>query len=81
MIEARVRDFRIDSRLQKLCGKYLMELCGSMDSYDVDETDLNNCLQVGSYGLGCSHVVGGCHTKAASLHGPSSRVGQQLHVF
>jgi hypothetical protein len=46
MIEARVRDFRIDSRLQKLCGKYMMELCGSMDSYDVDETDLNNCLQV-----------------------------------
>lgn len=50
MLEARVRDFRIDSRLQKLCGKYLMELCGSMDSYDVDETDLNNCLQVGGLG-------------------------------
>jgi hypothetical protein len=46
MIEARVRDFRIDSRLQKLCGKYLVELCGSMDAYELDETDLNTCLQV-----------------------------------
>jgi hypothetical protein len=46
MIEARVRDFRIDSRLQKHCGKYLMESCGSLDSYEMDDTDLNICLQV-----------------------------------
>ena len=46
MIEARVRDFRIDSRLQKVCGKYLMELCGGIDSYEMDDTNLNSCLQV-----------------------------------
>jgi hypothetical protein len=56
MIEARVRDFRIDSRLQKLCGKYLVELCGSMDAYELDETDLNTCLQVGHDAV-CSHTV------------------------
>lgn len=46
MLEARVRDFRIDSRLQRVCGNYLMELCGGMDSYELEDTDLNNCLQV-----------------------------------
>jgi hypothetical protein len=56
MIEARVRDFRIDSRLQKYCGKYLMESCGSLDSYEMDDTDLNICLQVrrGSGFGGCA---------------------------
>lgn len=46
MIEARVRDFRIDSRLRKVCEVPIRELCGGMDSYDWDETDMNICLQV-----------------------------------
>lgn len=46
MIEARVRDFRIDARLRRACGAPMMELCGGMDSYEGDETDMNLCLQV-----------------------------------
>lgn len=46
MIEARVRDFRIDSRLRKTCEGPMRELCGGMDGYDGDETDMNICLQV-----------------------------------
>eukprot|EP00878_Enallax_costatus_P020866 GHUV01022075.1.p1 GENE.GHUV01022075.1~~GHUV01022075.1.p1 ORF type:complete len:715 (+),score=210.45 GHUV01022075.1:1362-3506(+) len=45
MIEARVRDFRIDSRLRKVCEIPIRELCGGMDSYEDEETDMNVCLQ------------------------------------
>ncbi|KAF8068300.1 hypothetical protein HT031_001987 [Scenedesmus sp. PABB004] len=45
MIEARVRDFRIDSRLRRVCEAPILELCGGMDSYESDETDMNICLQ------------------------------------
>lgn len=46
MIEARVRDFRIDSRLRKVC-KDMMRECEGMDSYEGDESYMNICLQVG----------------------------------
>jgi len=87
MIEARVRDFRIDSRLQRVCGNYLMELCGGMDSYELEDTDLNNCLQVragGAYSCWTeqaptrAHVVVGC---APSMCVCSSSHTGCLHQF
>lgn len=45
MIEARVRDFRIDARLRRVC-KDQMQDCIGMDIYEGDETIVNICLQV-----------------------------------
>jgi hypothetical protein len=45
MIEARVHDFRIDSRLRRVC-KDQMQDCIGMDIYEGDETIVNVCLQV-----------------------------------
>ncbi|WIA10935.1 hypothetical protein OEZ85_011100 [Tetradesmus obliquus] len=44
MIEARVRDFRIDARLRRVC-KDQMQDCIGMDIYEGDETIVNICLQ------------------------------------
>lgn len=46
MIERRVRDFRLDSRLRKYCQQDILSLCGMLDSLGGDETDVNICLQV-----------------------------------
>lgn len=46
MIERRVRDFRLDSRLRRYCQDDIMSLCGMMDEVGGDETDVNICLQV-----------------------------------
>jgi hypothetical protein len=45
IIEARVRDFRIDARLRRVC-KDQMQDCVGMDIYEGDETNANICLQV-----------------------------------
>eukprot|EP00879_Flechtneria_rotunda_P002629 GHRR01002831.1.p1 GENE.GHRR01002831.1~~GHRR01002831.1.p1 ORF type:complete len:772 (+),score=213.92 GHRR01002831.1:193-2316(+) len=45
MLEARVRDFRIDSRLRKVCQQHMLDLCHGMDSFDGEQTDMNYCLQ------------------------------------
>ena len=48
MIERRVRDFRLDSRLRKYCGGDIATLCSMVDSVGGDEADVNICLQVRS---------------------------------
>jgi hypothetical protein len=46
MIERRVRDFRLDSRLRRYCQEDILGLCMG-DATDGDETDVQICLQVG----------------------------------
>jgi hypothetical protein len=48
MLERRVRDFRIDSRLRRNCQQDIMVLCGMFDSVGGDEAEYSICLQVGS---------------------------------
>ncbi|KAI8465216.1 MAG: hypothetical protein J3K34DRAFT_379960 [Monoraphidium minutum] len=45
MIERRVRDFRLDSRLRRNCQQDIVGLCGMLDAIGGDETDINICLQ------------------------------------
>jgi len=45
MLERRVRDFRLDSRLIKYCQDDLMLLCGTMDELGGEERDVTTCLQ------------------------------------
>jgi Golgi apparatus protein 1 len=50
MIERRVRDFRLDSRLKTACEGTILEMCSELgdtavlDTYDAA---VANCLQVG----------------------------------
>jgi hypothetical protein len=46
MLERRVRDFRLDSRLTKYCQKDMLQLCGAMDEFGLDDMDMRLCLQV-----------------------------------
>ena len=50
MLERRVRDFRLDSRLRRHCQQDIMSLCGMLESLGGDETDINICLQVQQVG-------------------------------
>eukprot|EP00775_Hariotina_reticulata_P012795 gene12795-12923_t len=43
MIQARVQDFRVDTRLRKVC-KSALDACAA-DGFDEDEMNLPNCLQ------------------------------------
>jgi hypothetical protein len=47
MIERRVRDFRLDTRLRKYCQQDIISNCGMLESIGGDETDVSDCLQVG----------------------------------
>jgi Golgi apparatus protein 1 len=55
MIERRVRDFRLDSRLKKACEQDIIDSCsyrGDLDSMDTGYTSMViNCLQVGPWAL------------------------------
>lgn len=49
MIERRVRDFRLDSRLKASCGATILELCSDLGDVAVTESydsSVANCLQV-----------------------------------
>ena len=46
MLERRVHDFRIDTRLTKACGRDIQELCPE-DSMGDEGGELKKCLQVG----------------------------------
>jgi len=52
MLERRVRDFRLDSRLIRYCQPDIVQLCGLMDAIGDDQDDLKTCLQVGGHGVG-----------------------------
>ncbi|EFJ50973.1 hypothetical protein VOLCADRAFT_103617 [Volvox carteri f. nagariensis] len=48
MIEARVRDFRLDSRLRKKCESDIYNICaylGEVDNIDIADESIVNCLQ------------------------------------
>lgn len=50
MIERRVRDFRLDTRLRAACGEAILEMCSEVgDAAVVGSGDVAvaNCLQVG----------------------------------
>lgn len=59
MIERRVRDFRLDSRLRRYCQDDIVALCGMLDSLGGDETDINICLQVCIPCFACDCLGGG----------------------
>lgn len=49
MIERRVHDFRLDSRLRKSCEASIFSVCaylGDVDSMDLQDSQVINCLQV-----------------------------------
>lgn len=63
MIERRVRDFRLDSRLRKACESDIFMMCaylGDLDTMDTFDTTVINCLQVSCKGLSvmtcCKHM-------------------------
>ncbi|GFR46876.1 hypothetical protein Agub_g8517 [Astrephomene gubernaculifera] len=48
MIEQRVRDFRLDSRLKRTCGSDIYNMCaylGDVDTLDTDDVAVVHCLQ------------------------------------
>lgn len=50
MIEQRVRDFRLDSRLRTTCEADIYNMCaffGDIDSLETEDTSVTRCLQVG----------------------------------
>jgi len=55
MIERRVRDFRLDSRLRAACESDIFNTCaylGDSDTVDSYDSTVINCLQVGWQGEG-----------------------------
>lgn len=50
MIERRVREFRLDSRLRSACENDIFTMCaylGDVDTVDTYDSSVINCLQVG----------------------------------
>ncbi|GBF99737.1 hypothetical protein Rsub_12450 [Raphidocelis subcapitata] len=45
MIERRVRDFRLDSRLRKHCASDIVSVCGMVEDLAGDESGITTCLQ------------------------------------
>lgn len=53
MIERRVKDFRLDTRLKAACDNTITQLCsflGDLAVLDTYDSSVINCLQVGMHG-------------------------------
>lgn len=69
MIERRVRDFRVDSRLRRVCQTDIKTLCGDTgDIIDGDSTLIGSCLQV------CQVTQQTCSIVVSAMSKPYSTV-------
>lgn len=79
MIERRVRDFRLDSRLRKSCEDDIYNMCaffGDLDTMDSEDTSVVRCLQVSC--LTANGVLLGCWLADADQKDKSAWLGSQV---